>query len=66
MPGKGCKKHTPIKSKAQQGKFGAELRRRKKGKQSQMSGISTGELRSHLSESRGKKLPARVRKKGIK
>lgn len=63
MPGKGCKgkkkRHTPIVSKAQRGLFGAELRRRKKGLKSRMSGITTAELRSHLKESKGKKLPVR-------
>lgn len=55
------RKHTQITSKAQQGKFGAELRRRKEGKKSQMKGITTEELRSHLKESAGKHLPARAK-----
>lgn len=59
----GCgyskRKHTPIVSKAQRGKFGAELRRRRKGLKSRMEGITTKELESHLSESRGKQLPYR-------
>lgn len=66
MPGKGCKstrKHTPITSKAQRGLFGAELARRKAGKKPRMSGITKKELRSHLKESAGKKLPARKKKK---
>ena len=64
MPGKSCsgRKHTPITSKAQQGMFGAELARRKSGKSSKMSGITTQELRGHLMESAGKDLPARVKK----
>lgn len=53
------KKHTPIVSKAQQGKFGAELARRRAGKRRIMSGITTEELESHLRESKGKKLPKR-------
>jgi hypothetical protein len=65
MPGNCCKKsghkHTPIVSKAQQGKFGAELARRQSGKQSQMKGITIEELRSHLKESKGKHLPARAK-----
>lgn len=56
MPGK-CKRHTPIVSKKQRGLFGAELARRKEGKQGRMKGITTEELRSHLKESKGKKLP---------
>lgn len=67
MPGVCCKsdnpghkKHTPIVSERQQGKFGSELARRKAGKQSQMKGITTEELRSHLKESKGKNLPAKA------
>ena len=63
MPGKCKKKHTPIVSKAQRGKFGAELGRRRAGKKSRMKSITTSELRSHLKESKGKKLPARKKKK---
>ena len=55
------RKHTPITSKAQRGLFGAELRRRRRGKKSRMKGITTAELRSHLKESKGKKLPQKVR-----
>jgi len=59
----GCRrsgrKHTPITSRAQFGKFGAEYARRKAGKKSRMKGITTAELRSHLGEAKGKKLPAR-------
>lgn len=57
------RKHTPIVSKAQQGKFGAELARRRAGKKSRMSSITTKELERHLEESKGKKLPKRVKKK---
>jgi hypothetical protein len=55
------RKHTPIVSKAQQGMFGAELARRRAGKQSQMKGITIAELRSHLKESKGKHLAARAK-----
>ena len=61
MPKKKHRKHTPIVSKAQQGKFGAELARRRAGKAKRMSGITTEELESHLEESGGKKLPARAK-----
>lgn len=53
------RKHTPIVSRAQRGLFGAELARRRAGKKPRMKGISVAKLRSHLKESRGKKLPAR-------
>lgn len=62
MPGKGHRKHTPIVSEAQRGKFGAELARRRSGKKSRMSSITTAELTSHLKESKGKRLPARTKK----
>lgn len=58
MPGKH-RKHTPITSQAQQGLFGAELARRREGKEGKMKGITTAELRSHLKESAGKRLPKR-------
>jgi hypothetical protein len=64
MPGKGCtKKHTPIVSKKQRGFMGAEYARRKAGKKPRMPGITKPELKRHLKESAGKKLPARSRKK---
>jgi len=71
MSGKGCRKkkgkkhrkHTPIVSKKQRGLFGAELARRKAGKKRRMKGITTAELRSHLKESKGKKLPKRSKRK---
>jgi len=59
MTGKCKRKHTPIVSKAQRGLFGAELARRKSGKKTRMKGITTAELKRHLKESRGKKLPKR-------
>jgi len=61
-PGKH-RKHTPITSEAQQGLFGAELARRRAGKESRMSGITTKELEQHLEESGEKKLPARAKLK---
>lgn len=67
MPGKGCKKkkkrHTPIVSKKQRGLFGAELSRRRRGVKPLMPGITVAELRAHLKESRGKKLPLKKKKK---
>jgi len=61
MSKKGCsgRKHTPIVSEIQRGKFGAELARRRSGKVSQMPGITEKELESHLHESKGKNLPKR-------
>lgn len=68
MTGKGCKKggrkHTPITSKAQRGKMGAELARRREGKQRRMAAITTPELEAHLREAKGKDLPARSRGRG--
>ena len=63
MPCKKGKKHTPIVSKKQRGKFGAEYARRKAGKKAQMPGITKRELRSHLKESKGKKLPTAAKKR---
>lgn len=60
MTTNGCaRKHTPIVSKAQQGKFGAEYARRKKGLKPRMKSITVRELKGHLQESKGKKLPGR-------
>ena len=59
-PGKH-RKHTPIVSEKQRGLFGAEYARRKAGKEGRMSGITRKELRSHLEESRGKRLPKKSR-----
>ena len=59
-----CKKaHTKIVSKKQQGLFGAELSRRRRGVKGKMKGITEKELVSHLKESRGKKLVKKVGKK---
>jgi hypothetical protein len=63
MPGKH-RKHTPIVSKAQRGLFGAEYAKRKAGKRPKIPSITRAELKSHLKESRGKKLPKRTRAKG--
>jgi len=61
---KGGKKHTPIVSEVQKGMMGAELRRRREGKKGYMEGMSEEELVSHLKESKGKKLPKRIKKRG--
>jgi len=69
------RKHTPIKSKKQRGLFGAEYARRKAGKKRRMKGITKKELKSHLEEAGGKKLPKKAKsrkqmerraKKGLK
>lgn len=63
MPGKGCKKsgrkHTPIVSKAQRGLFGA----RAGGKKTKARGLSVAEAKRHMREVKGKKLPARAKRK---
>jgi hypothetical protein len=66
------RKHTPIVSKAQRGAMGAALAA-KRGKRSKASlkgaakgiarSMSEAELARHLEESKGKKLPARTRRK---
>jgi len=66
MPKCKGKKHTPIVSKKQRGLFGAELSRRKRGKTPRMKGITKEELREHLKESKGKKLPKRARRRKIR
>jgi len=60
---KSDRKHTPITSEAQQGFFGAELRRKREGKQTKTK-MSEAELERHLHESAGKKLPKRKKRKG--
>lgn len=64
MPGKGCKKkrHTPVVSKKQRGFFGAEYARKKAGKKTRTK-MTRAELKRHLRESKGKKLPARSKRK---
>ena len=56
------KKHTPIKSRKQQKLFGAELTRKKKGKKGRTK-MSVAILHKHLKESKGKKLPKKVKKR---
>lgn len=58
-----CKKrkHTPIVSKKQRGFFGAELARKRAGKKTRTK-MSATELARHLKESKGKRLPKRVKK----
>ena len=51
------RKHTPIVSEKQRGFFGAELARKKAGKKTKTK-ITLADLRSHLKESKGKKLVA--------
>ncbi len=60
---KSGRKHTPITSEAQRRLFGAELKRRQEGKKPRLKGITTKELIVHLEEVKGKRLPARSRKK---
>lgn len=63
MPkGKKHRKHTPIVSKAQQGFFGAELARKRTGKKPKTR-MSEKLLIQHMTESSGKKLPRRRKKK---
>lgn len=52
------RKHTPVVSEAQRGFMGAELARKRAGKQTKTK-MSEAELSRHLEESAGKKLPAR-------
>lgn len=59
------RKHTPIVSKAQRRMFGAELGRRKVGKKRRMKSITTEELRSHLTDSKGRRLPERTQRKNL-
>ena len=67
--GKKHRAHTPITSEAQQGGMGSAYGRKKagKGKSSKTPApiwsISMADLRSHLKEAGGKKLPQRVGKK---
>jgi len=58
VTGKACKgrKHTPIVSKAQKGLFGAVAG----GKKTKAKGLSVAKAKTHLTESKGKKLPRRV------
>ena len=65
MPGRH-RAHTPITSKKQRGLFGSELSRRRKGKTPRMKGITEEELEEHLRESKGKKLPIKVKRKSFR
>ena len=56
MPGKGCKKHTPIKSEAQRGLFGAVAG----GKETKTTGLSKAEAKRHLKEVAEKRLVKKV------
>ena len=68
MPGKG-RKHTPIVSRKQRGAMGSAYGAKKvgKGKPSRTPvsiwNMPAAQLRSHLKESKGKKLPKKVRRK---
>jgi hypothetical protein len=66
MTTKACKKskrkHTPIVSKKQFGFFGSEYARKKAGKKGKTD-MSLAELKRHIKEAKGKKLPKRSRKK---
>lgn len=63
MPKSAHRKHTPITSRKQKGLFGAELARRRADKPSRIPSITTKELRGHLKETKGKRLPVRAKKK---
>lgn len=56
------KKHTPIVSEKQKGFFGAELARKRAGKETKTE-MSEAELSRHLKESAGKSLPKKVLKR---
>jgi len=56
------KKHTPITSEAQRGFMGAELARKRAGKEGKTE-MSQAELARHLEESKGKDLPKRAKLK---
>lgn len=63
MPGLRCKKrkHTPIVSRKQQKLFGAVAG----GKATKAKSLSVTEAKRHLRESKGKKLPLKVKKKKL-
>jgi len=61
-PKKKHRKHTEITSEAQRGFFGAELARKRAGKQTKTD-MSEAELVRHLEESGGKDLPAKAKLK---
>jgi len=55
-------KHRKIVSQKQRGLFGAELARRRAGKEPRMPGMTTASLEYDLRQSKGKKLPRRSQK----
>ena len=67
---KKSRKHTPITSKSQRGAMGAAYGAKKAGKgkpsrtPASIWNMPQAQLRSHLKESKGKKLPKKVRKRG--
>ncbi len=65
MSTKACKKsgrpHTPITSEKQRGFMGAELARKREGKEGKTD-MSKAELERHLHEAKGKKLPEKTKK----
>jgi len=67
MTTKACKKsgrkHTPITSEKQRGLMGAALSQRESGGKGLLSSMTTEELKAHLKESKGQKLPKKVKKK---
>ena len=72
MPCRSGKKHTPVKSKRQQSAMGIAYAAKKgqvpmsklKGPAKQMAkSMPKAELKRHLKESKGRKLPQKVRKK---
>jgi len=62
MPKKKHRKHTPIVTEQQRKFFGAELGRLRAGKAT-ITGMSEEELRRHLKEAKGKRLPKRRKTK---
>ncbi len=61
-PGCGSKKHTPIVSRQQQKLFGAVAG----GAKTKATGLSKAEAVRHLTESKGRNLPKRHKKRGKK
>jgi len=59
---KSGRKHTPITTEKQRGFMGAEYGRGEEGK-TKRTGMSQAELKRHLKEAAGKRLPARAKKK---
>lgn len=56
------RKHTPIVTEAQRGFFGAELGRLREG-EARVTEMPEAELKRHLKEAKGKKLPSRRKTK---